>query len=275
MKYFYLLVCCLLFSGSLFAQVPEKSTTPFSIGEQVEIYSESLQETRILNIYLPHGYHPDSAIQYPVIYLLDGSAHEDFIHIAGLVQFCSYPWINHIPASIVVGIENVDRQRDFTYPSDLEEYLEVIPTSGGSAAFIAFLEKEVKPFIAKNYQTNGDKMLIGQSAGGLLASEILVRHPDMFDSYVIVSPSLWWDEESLLSEIPATVHYPTSVFVAVGEEGRVMKRVARQIYKKTKVRNNIESIHFDFVKGHDHADVLHLAVYNAFKAMGELSKESE
>ncbi len=275
MKYFYLLVCYLLFSGSLFAQIPEKSIIPFSIGERVEMYSESLQETRILNVYLPHGYDPDSSIQYPVIYLLDGSAHEDFIHIAGLVQFCSYPWINHIPASIVVGIENVDRQRDFTYPSELEEFQQAIPTSGGSRAFIAFLELEVKPLIKQAYRTNGDHMLIGQSLGGLLASEILIRHPDMFDSYVIVSPSLWWDEESLLSEIPATVHYPTSVFVAVGEEGRVMKRVARQLHRSTTPRNNIDEIHFDFIKGHDHADVLHLAVYEAFREMGKSSTETE
>lgn len=275
MKNYSILIYFLLLSNFLNAQTSSESPAPFSIGERVELYSESLHETRFLNIYLPHNYNPDSAIEYPVIYLLDGSAHEDFIHIAGLVQFCSYPWINHIPASIVVGIENVDRQRDFTYPTELPEFQQAIPTSGGSRAFIAFLELEVKPLIKQAYQTNGDHMLIGQSLGGLLASEILIRHPDMFDSYVIVSPSLWWDEESLLSEIPATVHYPTSVFVAVGEEGRVMKRVARQLHRSTTSRKNIEEIHFDFVKDHDHADVLHLAVYEAFRMMGEISKESE
>lgn len=275
MKLPFLFISFLQLSGFLIAQNPSDSVRPFSIGERIEFHSETLGENRILNVYLPHGYHPDSAIEYPVIYLLDGSAHEDFIHIAGLVQFCSYPWINHIPPSIVVGIENVDRQRDFTYPCDLEEYLEAIPTSGGSAAFIDFLEDEVMPFIAENYEINGNKMLIGQSLGGLLASEILVRHPNMFTSYVIVSPSLWWDEESLLSETPIEIQSPISVYVAVGEEGRVMKRVARQVFKKTKTRNKVEEIHYNFVKGHDHADVLHLAVYEAFRKMGEISKESE
>lgn len=264
------------FSGFLFAQTPEiANTSPFSIGEKVELFSESLQENRILNICLPQGYDPDSALTYPVIYLLDGSTHEDFIHIAGLVQFCSYPWINHLPPTIVVGIENVDRKRDFTYPSDIAEYQEYVPTAGGSAAFIRFLDKEVKPLINKRYPTTGQSMLIGQSLGGLLAAEILVRHPAMFDSYVIVSPSLWWDEESLLAETAAAIPSPIRVFIAVAEEGRLMRRVAHELYKQTKNRNNISEIHFEFVKDHNHADILHLAVYEAFREMSQASTTHE
>ena len=138
----------LQFFGNTFLLAQTASeTSPFTIGDRIKLYSEELQEERILNVYLPHGYSPDSAATYPVIYLLDGSIHEDFIHVAGLVQFCSYPWIAHLPPSIVVGIENVDRQRDFTYHTDREDYLEQVPTLGGSAAFISFLREEVKLFI--------------------------------------------------------------------------------------------------------------------------------
>ena len=105
--------------------------------------SEILKEERILNIYLPHNYHPDSNKLYPVIYLLDGSMHEDFLHITGLVQFASYPWLNIVPESIVVGIENVDRKSDFTFDPDNKDYIKEIPTAGGSEAFMNFIEKEV------------------------------------------------------------------------------------------------------------------------------------
>jgi len=109
----------LLIAQTSFSQVlPEKiSETNFSIGKTIKIKSKILNETRALNIYLPVNYLQDSLKTYPVIYLLDGSKDEDFIHISGIVQFGSFSWINMIPESIVVGIGNVDRKRDFTYPS--------------------------------------------------------------------------------------------------------------------------------------------------------------
>ena len=96
------------------------SDTTFTIGKTVKIKSKILNENRELNIYLPASYNLDSLKTYPVIYLLDGSKDEDFIHISGIVQFGSFSWINMLPESIVVGIANVDRKRDFTYPSKNE-----------------------------------------------------------------------------------------------------------------------------------------------------------
>ena len=77
-----------------------KTAIPFTLGVTETILSATLGEDRTLNISLPPGYHPDSAARYPVIYLLDGGADEDFIHIAGLVQFASFEWIGWLPPSI-------------------------------------------------------------------------------------------------------------------------------------------------------------------------------
>src|SRR5688500_10810959 len=85
-----------------------KNVQPFVLGVIVAIESKELGEKRILNIYLPEGYSTDDTVRYPVIYLLDGSKDEDFIHIAGLVQFSSFEWVKQLPKSIVVGIETVD-----------------------------------------------------------------------------------------------------------------------------------------------------------------------
>ncbi len=71
--------------------------------------------------------------------MLDGSADEDFIHIVGLVQFNSFEWINHLPKSIVLGIATVDRKRDFTFPTNIEEDKKIIQNSGHSEMFIRFL----------------------------------------------------------------------------------------------------------------------------------------
>ena len=126
-------------------------------------------------IYLPEGYQPGDTARYPVIYLLDGSADEDFIHVVGLVQFNTFPWIKRLPKSIVVGIANVDRQRDFTYPTrdavDEKRYA----TAGHFDKFITFLEQELQPYINRKYRTNASRTIIGQSLAGLLATEFYLK----------------------------------------------------------------------------------------------------
>lgn len=269
----------LLFAG--IQAIAQNQTVPtpidrqdFAIGETVEIQSAVLEENRTLNIYLPLGYSPDSLHRYPVIYLLDGSADEDFIHIAGLVQFGSFSWIEMIPETIVVGIANVDRKHDFTFPTNNEKDKEDFPTTGGSEKFIEFLEKEVKPFVEANYKTNDTTTLIGQSLGGLLATEILFKAPALFDNYIIVSPSLWWDDESLLKAEPAVYTGEKSIYIAVGKEGKVMERTAEELYEKLKALNIISTnLWFKFYPEQDHADTLHLAVYGAFEKMFRKEKK--
>jgi len=252
-----------LLSAQLLAQ---KKTKPLTIGESITIDSKTLQEERVLNIYLPHGYSPDSTKTYPVIYLLDGSIDEDFIHIAGAVQFGSFSWINMLPESIVVGIANVDRKRDFSYPTRNDLDKKYLPTGGGAAKFIQFLSSEVQPFITRQYKTDTISTLIGQSLGGLLATQILFKQPELFDNYVIVSPSLWWDEESLLHAEPTAYTSTKSVYVAVGKEGAVMERLARALHVKlaTSQKKNTR-LFFKFLEDQDHGDALHLAVYDAFE----------
>lgn len=261
----------LLLSVSHAALSQSTAKKPFVMGVIEEIYSNELKEKRYLNIYLPEGYSPDSAALYPVIYLLDGSADEDFIHVAGLVQFYNFPWIDVLPKSIVVGIANRDRKRDFTYPTTIEKDKKDFPTTGGSSQFISFLEKELQPYIQKNYKTSTSKMLIGQSLGGLLATEILFKKPSMFDQYIIVSPSLWWDKESLLKLFPVAPTQPTKVIIAVGKEGRIMERDAKKLYQFLKNQDSAHlKVDFDYLKNKNHATIYHQALANAFMLLKAL-----
>lgn len=255
-----------------FAQ-QKRNPTPFILGETDTIQSAELKETRTINIYLPEGYSPDSATVYPVIYLLDGSADEDFIHVAGLVQFANFPWIDLLPKSIVVGIANVDRRRDFTFPTTIEKDKKDFPTTGSSAKFIAFIEKELQPFIQRNYKTSSTKTIIGQSLGGLLATEILFTKPSLFSKYIIVSPSLWWDNESLLTKATATINQPTTVFIAVGKEGAVMEGDAHKLNDLLIAKNNKNlAVNFEYFGGENHASILHWAVYKAFEIFAKYKK---
>lgn len=264
MKNTLFLVFLLFISSSIALSQPELiSKTAFTIGETVEIYSSELGEKRKLNIYLPLGYSADSNKVYPVIYLLDGSADEDIIHIAGIVQFASFPWVNIMPESIVVGIANSDRKRDFSFPSQNEKDKELMPSQGGSRNFINFIESELQPYIEANYKSNSVKTLIGQSLGGLLCTEILFKKPQLFDKYIIVSPSLWWDNGSLLNHTIDKVKN-AKVYIAVGSEGEEMERLARELAAKLKDENQVI---FEFFPAQDHGNILHLAVYSAFEKM--------
>ena len=247
-------------------QLPEIiSESDFTIGKAITIQSAILGESRVLNIYLPLNYSKDSTKMYPVIYLLDGSKDEDFIHISGIVQFGSFSWINMVPESIVVGIGNVDRKRDFTYPSQNELDQKEFPTSGKSENFITFLEKELQPLIDSVYRTTKEKTIIGQSLGGLLSTEILLTKPELFDNYIIVSPSLWWDDEKLLEQSVPSFDSQKSIYIAVGKEGEVMERTAKKLYEKFKKNQNQNTeLYFEFLEDKTHGDALHNAVYNAF-----------
>ena len=252
---------------------------PFVLGEIREIQSVQLNEKRTLNIYLPTDYEKDSAAKYNVIYLLDGGRDEDFIHVAGLVQFNNFPWINRVPKSIVVGIATIDRRRDFTFPSTVETDKKNNPTSGHSDNFIAFIEKELQPFIEKNYRANDSKMLIGQSLGGLLATEILLKKPTLFDKYVIISPSLWWNNGSLLDEnssvLQESFSRKTDVYIGVGKEGltptkppRVMEVDANLLAEKLrKSKSENLTVNFDYLPEEDHATIAHQAIFNAFRIL--------
>ena len=281
----------LFFTMQAFAQISKPEQTnkkPFVLGVIEEIQSSQLGEKRTINIYLPEGYKQDDTTKYPVIYLLDGSAGEDFIHIAGLIQFNSLDWIKRVPKSIVVGIANVVRQRDLTYPTTIEADKKKFPAAGHSNKFIAFIEKELQPFIEKNYKTNTLKTIIGHSLGGLLATEILFTKPNLFNKYIILSPSLWWDNGSLLNRNPVilndTFTQNIAIYIGVGKEGlvdisetphvmEVDADLLAEKLKKTKSKN--VTIYFDYLPQEVHETVIHQAVFNALRILYPLTNDNK
>ena len=286
----FIIVLLLTFSstfvvGQNVATKKQEVSKPFVLGEIVELQSKVLNEKRTLNIYLPEGYNPKDTIKYPVIYLLDGSVDEDFIHIVGLVQYYSFEWINIVPKSIVVGIATVDRRRDFTFPTTIETDKKTFPTAGHSDKFISFIETELQPFIETKYKTNQSKTIIGQSLGGLLETEILLKKPILFTKYIIVSPSLWWDNGSLLNLnaeiLNENFKQQTEIYIGVGKEGltsteipRVMEVDANLLADKMKAtKSKSVKVLFDYLPQEDHSTIMHQAVLNAFKQLNLTTKQ--
>ena len=191
----------LLLASPSAAQVVPEGRTALSIGDTFTLRSEVLGETRRINVYAPAGYAASDALRLPVLYMPDGGLHEDFLHVAGLVQVASLN--GTMRPFLLVGIENTERRRDLTGPTAVASDREIAPRVGGSAAFRAFLRDELRPVVDSLYRTTDETALVGESLAGLFVVETLVVEPGLFDTYVAIDPSLWWDGGRLAAEAAA------------------------------------------------------------------------
>ena len=171
------------------------------VGTIDSIQSKVLNEQRKIWVYLPQGKQNPSGNRYPVIYLLDGTFH--FLSVAGMLQQFSQVNGNTLcPEMIVVGIVNTDRTRDLT-PTHVAAdppYMDstLSKTSGGGEQFLSFVEKELIPYIDSHYPTQPYRMLIGHSFGGLMAIHSMMYHTRLFNAYISIDPSMWWEDMSYL-----------------------------------------------------------------------------
>jgi predicted alpha/beta superfamily hydrolase len=173
---------------------------PLVIGDTFTIASTVLGEERRINVYVPPGASGSSAVPLPVLYMPDGGMKEDFLHVAGLVQVSAGN--GTMRPFILVGIENTERRRDMTGPTDLAEDRKIAVRVGGSAAFRRFIRTELMPRIKERYPTTAETAVMGESLAGLFVVETFFREPDLFDTYIAFDPSLWWNGGQLVKEAP-------------------------------------------------------------------------
>ena len=197
-----------LFLILLLLPLTMRSQEDICIGKKHSLYSTVLQEERNYWVHLPDSYGRDITQRYQVIYLLDGDA---FFHsVVGISRTFTTVKGRHLPPSIIVGVLNVDRTRDLT-PTvsaagrDGKIAPDAVPLGGGSELFSRFLTEELRSVIDNSYRTNGKNMLIGHSYSGLFTLNTFLRHTDLFDTYLAVDPSLWWDRGKLSEEAASLI----------------------------------------------------------------------
>jgi len=173
------------------------------IGKTDSVRSKILNEERTLWIYLPPGYDPTQSKRYPVTYLLD--AEWNFAAFSGMVNELSSVIGNTVfPQMIIVAIPNTDRTRDLTPTNALVDpggnIIADFKTSGGGENFTSFIKTELIPHIDSAYHTAPYKLMVGHSFGGLTAINILLNHTELFNDYLVIDPSMWWDSHKLLNQ---------------------------------------------------------------------------
>lgn len=156
------------------------------IGTIDTVYSKILGEKRAVLVHVPHG---DKTEKYPVLYILDGEDH--FQSAVAIDEQMS----GVTPPMIVVGITNTNRERDLT-PTPVVQSRE----SGGGENFMAFIDKELLPYIESHYPTAPYRIFSGHSLGGLTVMNAFFNHTKLFNAYLAIDPSLWWDNQEWIKK---------------------------------------------------------------------------
>lgn len=267
-----LFICVLIIIGLFFQPDVvngQVKTDKITSGEKFIIHSKILNEDRTIKIWFPEDYEK-SKKKYPVLYLLD--AEYFFQQAASAVQFlseCDYISNHPIPQMIIVGIVNIDRNRDYTptYAPEQPGNLR-FPTSGKADKFTRFLSSELIPYIDSHYKTQPYKILAGWSLGGLFTVHTFFENPQLFSAYLAVSPSLWWDNDMYVKQTETILsggkisNKPLTVTMGSLEGGNIGRTVKNGFVRimKEKLKPNFP---FTFVEipGEGHYFVPYKAIY--------------
>ena len=251
------------------ASEPQKPASPLVVGETFTINSKVLNETRRINVYLPPEYTESTGARLPVLYMPDGGIAEDFLHVAGLVQVSVGN--KTMRPFILVGIENTQRRRDMTGPTENPEDKKIAPRVGGSAEFRTFIRQELMPEVKSRYRTTSETAIVGESLAGLFVVETFLLEPDLFDTYIAFDPSLWWNNRKLVNEAPKILRqFPKlhkTLYLANSDEEAIPGVMQRFVDVLTADAPSGLDWHYEKMLNEHHSTIYHPAALKAFRTV--------
>ena len=223
---------------------------------KLTIKSTVLGEDRTILVRTPQGYDTNKTA-YPVLYMTDGDA--QIGHTSSTIEFLARN--GRMSDMIVVGITNTDRTRDLTPTKATGPNSAQFPTAGGADNFLKFIETEVIPEIEKSYRVRPYRVLAGHSFGGLFVVHALITRPELFNSYIAVSPSLQWSDEATLKRAEEFFknrkELHVTLFTSLGNEpGDIGK--AFEEFRQLLAKNQIKGFEFEAqqMMDEDHGSVV-------------------
>ena len=232
------------------------------------IYSNILNENRTCLISLPETYNDTSNTnkQYPLLILLDGYAF--FKTAAGIIHFMSSDRNRNyfMPETIIVAIENVDRERDFTVTKLKTKR---VNTMGGGKKFLTFIEKELISYVDENYRTKPYRTLVGHSLGGLLTLNSYIDKSSIFDAYLSIDPSIWWDEDKMINKVDSIspISFKKKIYISTANQVKTRyernKKKHDRMYTLIKIKSNEKAeIKVKTYNNDNHRSVPLIALYD-------------
>ncbi|MDO9255238.1 MAG: alpha/beta hydrolase-fold protein [Bacteroidales bacterium] len=256
------------------------------IAKSIKINSTVLGEERTIYVSTPAGY-DDSKDSYQVLYVIDGVS-----EVIGLVNYLSGYGV--CPQLIIVSIEEVNSARDM-FPSKPEYNRGTQPAKpwytkkedaelrasrpgekiGEADNYLSFIETELFPFIEKNYRTVPYRICCGHSKGGLCVTHAFVSHATMFNAYIALNPSLYWDDGLVMKtaeEKLASLEFKHKLFYFDIGENEVPSTIGdafdfAQIIKKNASADLRWKL--DYLANESHASGTAIGIINALKFIYE------
>ncbi len=189
----------------------EESFTP-NLTQEFSLVATSNGASYRIKVALPENY--DTSKMYGAIYVLDGEENFDFV--ANRCKEISNERLvdNLIVVSIGYGL---DRSIDYT-PT------KVSSETGGAPQFLAFIQDQLIPEMEQRYKvdtTRNGRTILGHSYGGLFGACAFAASNELFGNYILLSPSLWFDNEITLhlekAYRDANKEREQLVFLGIGE----------------------------------------------------------
>jgi len=257
---------------------------------------------RDYRLWLAWPQQPAPPAGYPVIYVLDANA--TFGTFVDAIRMRAHrPDATGVGPAIVAGIaypvdtayERTRRVYDYT-PAGAKGGADGQEQGGGAAEFLDFIEQDIKPIVHASHAIDRTReTLFGHSLGGRFVLHTLCTAPELFETYVAVSPSIWWDREQLFGAVAALEHGPgrqhrdRRVMVTVGEyEQRLApwllgapqaEAIAQRQQRRQMVDDAREmaarlaaicgSVRFDVFPAEDHASVVPVSIGRAIRFCAE------
>lgn len=243
----------------------EKVNAAIAIGHSTTLWSTALQEQRRLLISLPPHY-AESGKSYPVLYLLD--AETQFRHVVGLLEFLGST-NERIPEMIVIGVTNTERARDLTPATDDPALLKALPEAGHADVFLKYLADELIPWADSRYRTVGYRVLVGHSFGGLFNAYTLLERPEAFQAHIAISPSLWWDKQSMVERTAQglqRLRQPPALYLSWADDEANISESTQQLVQAltTNPPPGLRWAH-RYYAGEDHLSTPHRSLYDAME----------
>lgn len=215
---------------------PPAASAVLPLTRQLDFKSDINGRTYRIQVAIPFAPAPEKG--YPVLYVLDGDGYFGTFSFAARMR----GMYGELQPAIVVGIGYPESEGNLKLMLDRRQYdftatrmdpkeagkagLNPDPAAfGGADAFLQIMEREVKPRVAAQLPVDTSReTLFGHSLGGLFALHALFTSPGSFDTYLVLSPSIWYDHRAVLGDeakFAAAVNSGKAaprVFVAVGGE---------------------------------------------------------
>ena len=223
-----------------------------------------------INIYFPENKKPAHEY-YPVLYVLDGDKYG--VLLREIVKLQSHRTSKTgVGPYIIVSIELTEeitkrRYYDFTRENkegNASEVNQIPYPVGGAYQFNEFLQNDVKQFVYHVLNDTPQKeVLFGHSLTAYYGLHLLESKPELFTDYILLSPSIWWNQQEVLDyEFSKIDQTQSKIYIAAGE---LEIKLVTGVQKLKSELSHYKNVRVQIFENENHASIIPTAISSGLR----------